>query len=87
MSIIRFQGAIVPADIDRLSIVGGKSPVPPRLLQASAHRGLLAATGGCSRRALRALVLAVLVRVLLRIIGCARCCCPCGTGCAASGTC
>jgi hypothetical protein len=42
MSVVRFQTAIVAVYVDRLAIVGSKSPVAARLLQAAAHGGLLA---------------------------------------------
>jgi hypothetical protein len=73
VSIIWFQRAIVPVNVEGLAVIRSKSPVAARLLKAAAHRGLLAVARirGGSSRALRTLRLATLVRVLLRTIGCA----------------
>jgi hypothetical protein len=42
MGIIGFQRAVVAVHVDRLAVIRSKRPVAAGLLQAAAHRGLLA---------------------------------------------
>jgi len=42
VSIVRFQRAVVAVYVDRLAVIGSKSPVAASLFQAATHRGLLA---------------------------------------------
>jgi hypothetical protein len=94
MCIIGFERIIIAAHVDGLSVVRCQRPIATSLLQATAHRGLLAiAACGCAALRLRraagilsgSRVLAVLVRVLL----CCACCwrgCPLAAGLASAGT-